>query len=152
MYAHSVVPTCDSVFDGTRCNKTRRLVGDNKRRACPRNHDYKVRLFMGAMRVPHELGFYGLRIQDNITPSRTQNNITPSPEPDVAAGWMAADVESPHIEHVESPATEHEESPPDKHDEVVSVADVEERELDGEFRAQTMEADTTSGTDLIMFS
>jgi hypothetical protein len=36
-----------------------------------RNHDYKVRLFMGAMRVPHELGFYGLR------ETRAQNDTTP---------------------------------------------------------------------------
>jgi hypothetical protein len=120
----------------------------NKRRACPRNHDYKVRLFMGAMRVPHELGFYGLRTQNNITPSRIQNNISPSPEPDAATDWMAADVNSPPIEHVEGPSTEHVESLPTEHVEVVTVADDEERELDDGFRAQSLEADTSSGTDL----
>ena len=58
MYSHQVVSTCDSVLNGTRCSRSRKLVG--KQHRCFRSHDYKVRLFMGAMRVPHELGFYGL--------------------------------------------------------------------------------------------
>jgi hypothetical protein len=145
MYSHEVVPTCDSVSNGTRCSKTRRLVSDTKNR-CMRNHDYKIRLFMGAMRVPHELGFYGL------SDARAQSNITPSPEFEVAADWMAADVESPPIEQVESSPTEHVEGPPNEHNGVVTVADVEERELDDIFRAQSLEKDTTSGTDLILFS
>jgi hypothetical protein len=104
---------------------------------------------MGAMRVPHELGFYGL--SDARSDAHAQINNAPSTEPDVVADWMAADVESPSIEHVECPSTEHMESPPNEHNEVVTVADVEERELDDGFRAQSLQEDTTSGTDLILF-
>jgi hypothetical protein len=149
MFSHQVIPTCDSVLDGTRCSRSRRLVA-GKSKACPRNHDYKVRILMGAMRVPHELGFYGL--SDARSDARAQINNAPFTEPDVAADWMAADVESPPIERVESPPTEHVESPPNEHNEVVTVANVEERELDDRCRAQSLEEDTTSGTDLILFS
>jgi hypothetical protein len=79
MYSHGAIPTCDPVFNGTRCTKTRRLVGNNKKKACPRNHDFKIRLFMGAMRVAHGLVFYG------PSDARSQFNTTPSTEPDMIA-------------------------------------------------------------------
>jgi hypothetical protein len=87
---------------------------------------------MGAMRVPHELGFYGLseaRAQANITPFTESNispctepditpftepNITPSIEPDVMADWMMSDAEDQ----------------PSVHEEVEAVAEVEGRDVD----------------------
>jgi hypothetical protein len=141
MYSHGVRPTCDSVFNGTRCSKTRRLVGDNKKKACARNHDYNIRLFMGAMRVAHELGFYGL------SEARSQINTIPSTEPDMVADWMASDVESSLSEH----------------DEIATVADVEDveectaagvekRGLDDGGCVQSPEDDSPPEIDLIMFS
>ncbi|CAD0090127.1 unnamed protein product, partial [Aureobasidium vineae] len=88
-FSHKFAPTCDSVLDGTRCSKTRRLVNNNKKRACARNHDYKVRLFMGAVRVSHELGFYGVdnnHIDRSVTPVNELGNA-------VQSSWMASDVE-----------------------------------------------------------
>ena len=132
MYSHKVSPTCDSVFNGTRCPETRRLVGDNKKRACPRNHDYKVRIFMGAMRVSHELGFYGLRT------ARTQTDVASvtSPEtPDAVADWMISDVEDQ----------------PSEHDELETVLGMEELTLDDSGCAQRLEEVTPSSADLILF-
>lgn len=142
MYSHEVSPTCDSVFNGTRCSKTRRLVDDNRKKACPRNHDYKVRLFMGAMRVPHELGFYGIR------DARSQMIPTPPHEPDTAADWMMSDVDDHNSEHDSIMAAVGAE----ERDEVVPVAEVEKLNLDDSGRPQTPEDDNRSGTDLILFS
>lgn len=109
---------------------------------------------MGAMRVSHELGFYGLsetRAQANITPfteaditpctepditSFTESDITPSTEPDVTADWMMSDVEDQSSEH----------------EEVEAVAEVEERDVGDGGRVQTPEADKLPDIDLIMFS
>lgn len=146
MHPHKVAPTCDSVFNGTRCSETRRLVGDNKTWACPRNHDYKVRLFMGAMHVPHELGFYGISetraqvhiapfTQPDITPLH-EPDITPSTEPDVTADWMMSDVKDQFSGH----------------EEVVAIAEAEERDLGDGDCAQTLDKDTLPDIDLIMFS
>jgi hypothetical protein len=133
------------VFNGTRCTRTRKYVGDNNR--CLRNHDYKVRLFMGAMRVPHELGFYGLReaCSQNGTPSygssddRALNDTTPFDEPDAFADWMTSDVESA----------------PTEHDEVATVAGDQERTvahvLENDDRPQSLEVDHPE-IDLITFS
>jgi hypothetical protein len=153
MFSHQAIPTCDSVLNSTRCSRARKLVA-GKSRACPRNHDYKVRLFMGAMRVPHELGFYGLseaRAQAHIAPFTeagitlfTEPDITPftepdvtlSTEPDVMADRMMSDVEDQ----------------PSVYEEVEAIAEVEERDSGDGGRVQTPEADKLPDIDLIMFS
>ncbi|KAH0359717.1 hypothetical protein KCU65_g9814, partial [Aureobasidium melanogenum] len=131
-FSHEVTPTCDSVFDGTQCSRTRRLVNDDKRRACPRSHDYKVRLFMGAMRVPHELGFYGV---DNVD---TGLSMTPSNEigDAVGADWMASDAEKKHSER----------------EEPLAIAEVEENDNAEESHDETAVHDAGSGSDLILFT
>jgi hypothetical protein len=141
MYSHGARPTCDSVFNGTRCSKTRRLVGDNKKKACARNHDYNIRLFMGAMRVAYELGFQGL------SDARGQINTTPAMEPDMVADWMASDVESSPSEHDEIAIVADVED-----DEKCTVAGVEERGLDDGGCAQVPGEDSPPEIDLIMFS
>ncbi|KAH0039251.1 hypothetical protein KCU78_g1337, partial [Aureobasidium melanogenum] len=131
-FSHEVTPTCDSVFDGTRCSRTRRLVNDNKKRACPRNHDYKVRLFMGAMRVPHQLGFYGV---DN---DHTSFSTTPPNEIGDAAGasWMVSDAEDNHSE-LKQPLT---------------VAGVEGNDMPEESHQETAVDGAGSSSDLILFT
>jgi hypothetical protein len=128
MYSHQVAPTCDSVFNGTRCSRTRRIVGDKNR--CLRSHDYKVRLFMGAMRVPHELGFYGVRH------AHTHINTTLPTKLESAADWMNSDVEAHDSEH----------------DEAMADIEAEERAVDDGGRVQDLEDDNRSGSDLILFS
>ncbi|CAD0114546.1 unnamed protein product [Aureobasidium uvarum] len=135
-FSHKVAPTCDSVFDGTRCSRTRRLVNDNKKRACPRNHDYKVRLFMGAMRVSHELGFYGVdrdKIDPNVAFVKKIGDV-------VESDWMASDVEEIHSEHEGN----------------VPAAGVEESEThdcgDKENTENVAGGDAVPNTDLMWFS
>lgn len=121
---------------------------------------------MGAMRVPHELGFYGLN------DARARINITPPAEPDVVADWMLSDVEDDLDEHESIVAAagldEHDEvvatvgvdegdevvAPVglDERDEVVPAAEVEKLNLDDRGRPQTPEDDNRSGTDLIVFT
>ncbi|CAD0099866.1 unnamed protein product [Aureobasidium mustum] len=150
-FSHEVTPTCDSVYDGTRCSRTRRLVNDNKRRACPRNHDYKTRLFMGAMRVPHELGFYGVDYDHaglSATPPSERDNtagaswMAPSTTPPTAIGdavgasWMTANVEENNSEH-EEPFT---------------VAEAEENDISGEVPEKSATLDAVPDPDLILFT
>jgi hypothetical protein len=116
-------------------------VGDNKKKACARNHDYNIRLFMGAMRVAYELGFYGL------SDARGQINTTPAMEPDMVADWMASDVESSPSEHDEIAIVADVED-----DEKCTVAGVEERGLDDGGCAQVPGDDSPPEIDLIMFS
>lgn len=144
MYSHQVVPTCDSVFNGTRCSRSRKMVGEKNR--CFRSHDYKVRLFMATMRVPHELGFYGLRHVHN------QVNTTPPTEPDIEADWMKSDVEDRTSEHDEPMDEAMADAEVEEHDEVVPVAEVEKLNLNAGDRPQTPEVDNRSGTDLILFT
>ncbi|KAH0293747.1 hypothetical protein M436DRAFT_62561 [Aureobasidium namibiae CBS 147.97] len=146
MYSHEVSPTCDSIFNGTRCSKTRRLVDDNRKKACPRNHDYNVRLFMGAMRVPHELGFYGIR---HI---HTPINTTPPAEPDLTSDWMKSDVEDSTSEHDEPGDETMADAEAEEHDEVMPAAEVEKLNIDPSDRPQTPDGDNRSATDLILFT
>ncbi|KAG9951376.1 hypothetical protein KCU85_g2735, partial [Aureobasidium melanogenum] len=131
-FSHEVSPTCDTVFDGTRCSRTRRLVNDDKKRACPRNHDYKVRLFMGAMRIPHELGFYGV---DN---AHTGLSITPPNEihDAVKASWRAPNTEDKHSQR----------------EEPLTIAEVGENDIPEESHEETAVDDSRSGSDLILFT
>ncbi|KAH0334002.1 hypothetical protein KCU81_g9616, partial [Aureobasidium melanogenum] len=131
-FSHEVTPTCDTVFDGTRCARTRRLVNDDKKRACPRNHDYKVRLFMGAMHIPHELGFYGV---DN---AHTGLSITPPNEihDAVKASWRAPNTEDKHSQREES----------------LTIAEVGENDIPEESHEETAVDDSRSGSDLILFT
>lgn len=107
-------------------------MNDNKKKACPRNHDYKVRLFMDAMRVPHELGFYGV---DNDHSSLT---ITPLSEIDdvVGASWMASIIEAKHSEH-EEPFTS---------------AEVEENVIQEVSHEKSDEVEALPDSDLILFT
>jgi len=144
MYSHQVVPTCDSVLNGMRCSRSRKLVGEQHR--CFRSHDYKVRLFMGAMRVPHELGFYGL------SDARRQAVITPPAEPDAEADWMKSDVED-HTSELDEPMDEAmADAGVEEYDEVVPVPKVDRLNLDAGHRPQTPEGDNRSATDLILFT
>ncbi|THW35366.1 hypothetical protein D6D25_05201 [Aureobasidium pullulans] len=56
--SHDFKTTCQSVLESKQCNHE--AEHGNK---CPKNHDYKARLFMSAMRKPHELGFYSAKVQ-----------------------------------------------------------------------------------------
>jgi len=144
MYSHQVVSTCDSVLNGTRCSRSRKLVG--KQHRCFRSHDYKVRLFMGAMRVPHELGFYGL------SDARPQAVMTPPAEPDAEADWMKSDVEELTSELDEPMDEAMADAEIEEHDEVVPDPKGNRLNLDAGHRPQTPEADNRSATDLILFT
>jgi hypothetical protein len=117
-----------------------------------RNHDYKVRLFMGAMRVPHELDFYGLhetRAQNDTTPygprnDRTEKNTTSSIESDALADRMASSLNDDPSEQDEiATVAEGEEH---------TVTEVEERALPNDDRAKCLEDNKLPEIDLIIFS
>lgn len=88
---------------------------------------------MGAMRVPHELGFYGV---DNDHTSLT--TIIPSSEKDyvVGASWMASDVEEKHSEIEES----------------FTGAEIEENDIHGDNHEKGAEVDALPDSDLILFT
>lgn len=88
---------------------------------------------MGAMRVPHELGFYG--VVDNV---HTGLSTTPSNEigDAVGASWIVPDAEDKHSER-EKPLT---------------VAEVEENEIPEGSHEETVIDDSRSGSDLILFT
>ncbi|KAG9665228.1 hypothetical protein KCU95_g1869, partial [Aureobasidium melanogenum] len=113
-------------------SRTRRLVNDDKKRACPRNHDYKVRLFMGAMRVPHELGFYGVHNDHPGLSTSPPNEISVA----VGASWMTSDAEDEHSEG----------------EEPLTVPEVEENDVPEESYEQSAVDDAGSGSDLILFT
>ncbi|THY73338.1 hypothetical protein D6C93_10456 [Aureobasidium pullulans] len=56
--SHDFKSTCQSVLESKQCDHEA-----EHGTKCPKNHDYKARLFMSAMRKPHELGFYSAKVQ-----------------------------------------------------------------------------------------
>ncbi|TIA38647.1 hypothetical protein D6C79_07815 [Aureobasidium pullulans] len=56
--SHDFKSTCQSVLESKQCDHEA-----EHGTKCPKNHDYKARLFMSAMRKSHELGFYGAKVQ-----------------------------------------------------------------------------------------
>lgn len=87
---------------------------------------------MGAMRVPHQLGFYGV---DN---DHTSFSTTPPDEIGDAAGasWMVTDAEDNHSE-LKEPLT---------------VAGVEGNDIPEESHQETAVDGAGSGSDLILFT
>lgn len=106
---------------------------------------------MGAMRVPHELGFYGVDHDHtgySATPSSERDgtvgaswmvpSTTPSSEigDTVGASWMMAGVEEKHSE-LEEPFT---------------VAEAEEKDISGEAPEKSATLDAVPDPDLILFT
>ncbi|THX15076.1 hypothetical protein D6D13_02360 [Aureobasidium pullulans] len=94
-----------SCVHGNRCQRCKWKSRDkNNKQPCPSNHDIKARLFMGAMREPHRLGFYGVKTTTSVT-----GKPKASVERSSTGGAMIDPVDMPVARWVEHPGADLEE-------------------------------------------